>query len=121
VPRRAMRAFAFMGHQIPAGTHIGVNPMLTHRLPEHWPDPDRFDPLRFTPEAVAARHKYAWVPYGGGAHMCIGLHYATMQAKIFAFHLLRGWRVTPDGPPPRMQLFPMPKPRDGLPVRLAAR
>lgn len=121
VPRRAIRAFAFMGHQIPAGTHIGVNPMLTHRLPEHWPDPDRFDPLRFTPEAVAVRHKYAWVPYGGGAHMCIGLHYATMQAKIFAFHLLRGWRVTPDGPPPRMQLFPMPKPRDGLPVRLVAR
>ncbi len=121
VPRRAIRAFEFMGHHIPAGTHIGINPMLTHRLPEHWPDPDRFDPLRFTPDAVAKRHKYAWVPYGGGAHMCIGLHYATMQAKVFAFHLLRGWRVTAAGPEPKFQLFPMPKPRDGLPVRLAAR
>lgn len=121
VPRRAQRAFEFMGYPIPAGTHVGVNPMLTHRLPEHWPDPDRFDPLRFTPEAVAKRHKYAWIPYGGGAHMCIGLHYATMQAKVFAFHLLRAWRVIPDGAEPMFQLFPMPKPRDGLPVRLTAR
>lgn len=118
VPRRALLAFEFAGQHIPAGTHIGVNPMLTHRLPEHWPDSDRFDPERFTPEAVRARHKYAWVPYGGGAHMCIGLHYASMQAKIFAFHLFGAARVEADGPSPRMQLFPMPKPKDGLPVRL---
>ena len=118
VPRQAIGAFEFAGHELPAGTHLGVNPMLTHRLAEHWPDPDTFDPMRFTVEAVRARHKYAWVPYGGGAHMCIGLHYATMQAKIFAFHLFGRNQVVPNAPPPRMQQFPMPKPRDGLPVRL---
>ena len=121
LPRRALRVFSFGGYDIPAGTHIGVNPMLTHRLSEHWPDPDRFDPTRFTPEAVRARHKYAWIPYGGGAHRCIGLHYATMQAKVFAYQLLKEWRVAPLGPPSRLQLFPMPKPRDGLPIRLTRR
>ena len=121
VPRRALRAFEFGGQHIPAGTHLGVNPMLTHRLLEHWPGPDRFDPTRFTADAIAKRHKYAWVPFGGGAHMCIGLHFATMQARVFAFHLLRGWRVKPVGEEPRLQLFPMPKPKNGLPVQLIAR
>ena len=121
VPRRAVRAFEFDGHHIPAGTHIGINPMLSHRLPEVWPDPDHFDPWRFTPEAIAARHKHAWIPFGGGAHMCIGLHFAMMQAKVFAFHLLGNWHVKPVGPIPQFQLFPMPKPKGGLPIELQPR
>ena len=119
LPRRALRAFHFAGHDMPAGTHVGINPMLTHRLPEHWPDPDRFDPMRHTPASSRGRHRYAWVPFGGGAHMCLGLHFAMMQAKTFLFHLLSRVRVEPDpGSGANWQLFPMPKPRDGLPVRL---
>ena len=53
-----------------------------------WPEPETFDPLRFTEANSRGRHKYAFVPYGGGAHMCIGLHFAYMQAKCFAYHFL---------------------------------
>jgi hypothetical protein len=68
LPRRAMRDFEFGGYRIPAGTGVGISPSAVHMDPNHWPDPQRFDPLRFTPERTAKRHKYAWVPFGGGAH-----------------------------------------------------
>jgi cytochrome P450 len=119
IPRRAVKEFVFRNHRIPAGTQVGVNPMLTHRLPEIWPDPERFDPTRFTPENSKGRHKYAWVPFGGGAHMCLGLHFAYMQAKAFFFQLLGSYRITvADGYEADFQMFPMPKPKDGLPLRL---
>ena len=53
------------------------------------PEPDAFDPLRFSPEGAKGRHKYAYVPFGGGAHMCLGLHFAVMQIKILMWHILR--------------------------------
>ena len=88
--------------------------------PARWSAPDRFDPLRFTPEAVKRRHKYAWVPFGGGAHMCLGLHFAYMQAKILLFHMLRRYRIEPIRPgySTDFQIMPLTKPKDGLPVRL---
>jgi cytochrome P450 len=90
-------------------------------MPEIWPDPDRFDPSRFTEENVRARHKFAFVPYGGGAHMCLGLHFAQMQAKCFAFHFLRSveTRAAP-GYKPEWILWPIPKPRDGLRLNVRA-
>jgi cytochrome P450 len=119
IPRAAVRDFQFKGHRIPAGTRVAISPMFTHRLPEIWPEPLRFDPLRFTDEAVRARHKYAWVPYGGGAHMCLGLHFAYMQAKCFFYHLLTTTRVSlAQGDEPHWQMWPIPKPRGGLPIRI---
>jgi cytochrome P450 len=119
VPRRAVRDFHFKGYDIPAGTRVGINPLFTHHMPDVWPDPKRFDPLRFTDEATRARHKYAWVPFGGGAHMCLGLHFAYMQAKTFFYHLLTTSRVSvADSYAPQWQHWPIPRPRDGLPIRL---
>ncbi|WP_260597255.1 cytochrome P450 [Sphingomonas endolithica] len=118
LPRRALKPFSFGGYDIPAGTNVGINVGYTHRMPEHWPDPDTFDPLRFAPEAVRARHKYAWVPFGGGAHMCLGLHFATMQIKLLMAHLLGRYRIELDaGSGDQWQAWPIPKPRDGLPLR----
>ncbi len=121
MPRRALRDFVFMNHRIPAGSHVGINPMMTHRLPDVWPEPERFDPLRFTPEAIRGRHKYAWVPFGGGPHMCLGLHFAYMQVKAFFYALLSENRITlaPDYKG-EFIMFPIPKPKDGLPVRIEA-
>ncbi len=119
MPRRALRSFTFMNHVIPAGSHVGVNTMMTHRLPDVWPDPERFDPLRFTPENSKGRHKYAWVPFGGGQHMCLGLHFAYMQAKAFVFALLADNRIVlGDDCTGQFQMFPIPRPKDGLPVRI---
>ena len=119
MPRRALKEFVFMNHVIPAGAHVGINPMMTHRLPDVWPDPERFDPLRFTPENSRGRHKYAWVPFGGGGHMCLGLHFAYMQVKSFFFHLLADNRIVhSDSYRGEFAMFPIPKPKDGLPLRI---
>jgi cytochrome P450 len=118
LPRRALKDFTFGNYTIPAGTHIGVNPMMTHRLPEYWPDPERFDPSRFSDENSKGRHKYAWVPFGGGGHMCLGLHFAYMQEKAFFFELLHRRRIVlPDDYEADFAMFPIPRPKDGLPVR----
>jgi cytochrome P450 len=117
IPRRAVRDFTFKGFAIPAGTLVGINPLFTHHMPEIWPDPETFDPMRFTEEAQRNRHRFAWVPFGGGAHMCLGLHFAYMQAKCFAQHLLQNLEVSLEpGYRPDWQMWPIPKPRDGLRV-----
>lgn len=91
---------------------------FTHMMPEFWPDPERFDPTRFAPDQMRGRHKFAWVPFGGGAHMCLGLHFAHLQARIFFHHLLTTHRIVrATGAPTRWQYWPIPKPRDGLPIR----
>src|SRR3954466_5436909 len=119
MPRRAVRDFSFKGYDLPAGTLVGVNPLFTHHMPEHWPDPDKFDPMRFSDEAQRTRHRFAWVPYGGGAHMCLGLHFAYMQAKCFARHFLQNLEVSLEpGYKPDWQMWPIPKPRDGMRVVL---
>jgi cytochrome P450 len=116
-PRRALRDFSFGGYRIPAGTDVGVSAAAVHADPVLWPEPERFDPLRFTPAAVAARHKFAWVPYGGGAHMCLGLHFAVMQTKVLLHHILTRYALeTAPGYAPAWQAWPIPKPRDGLRV-----
>ncbi|MEA2819074.1 MAG: hypothetical protein QOJ86_1078, partial [Bradyrhizobium sp.] len=121
IPRRATRDFTFRGYAIPAGTLVSVNPLFTHHMPEVWPDPETFDPLRFTDEAQRARHRFAWVPFGGGAHMCLGLHFAYMQAKCFARHFLQNLSVSLEpGYTPQWQMWPIPKPKDGLRVTLKA-
>ncbi len=121
IPRRATRDFTFKGYDIPAGTMVSINPLFSHHMPSVWPDPDRFDPLRFSDEATRARHRFAWVPFGGGAHMCLGLHFAYMQVKCFARHFLQNIEVSlPQGYTPQWQMWPIPKPKDGLRVAMKA-
>ena len=117
MPRRALRAFEFGGYHFPANTHCGINVHWTHHSDEYWDDPEMFDPTRFTPDKVKARHKYAWVPFGGGAHMCLGLHFAYMQVKVLVAQLLQRYRIEiEEGYRPDWQEWPIPQPKDGLRV-----
>jgi cytochrome P450 len=119
IPRRAVKDFSFGGYDFKAGTYVGVSPGFTHQMAEYWPEPERFDPMRFEPEQVKARHKYAWVPFGGGAHMCLGLHFAYMQIKILMWHLLRNAEIAlPEASGARWQAWPIPQPKDGLPLKI---
>ncbi|MHA7821003.1 MAG: cytochrome P450 [Erythrobacter sp.] len=121
MPRRALRDFEFMGYRIPAGQPVGINIHWTHHSEEYWDDPATFDPMRFTPDKVKARHKYAWVPFGGGAHMCLGLHFAYMQVKVLIAQLLQRYRIeAPAGYKPDWQEWPIPQPKDGLKVDFVA-
>jgi cytochrome P450 len=120
MPRRALKSFEYGGYRIPAGAHVGINIHYTHHDEEHWEDPYTFDPMRFTPEQVKARHKYAWVPFGGGAHMCLGLHFAYMQVKILLAQMLPRYRIELAAGDPEWQAWPIPKPKDGLKLKLTA-
>jgi len=116
-----MKDFTFGGYHIPAGAGVGINIHWTHHAEEYWPEPERFDPTRFTREAEKARHKYAWVPFGGGAHMCLGLHFAYMQVKVLMAQLLSRYRIDlAEGTEVSWQPWPIPKPRDGLRIALTA-
>ena len=123
IPRRAVRAFEWRGVRVPAGTPITVMPGLVMLSPEYWTEPESFDPDRFSPNRAEDRsHRYAWAPFGGGAHKCIGMHFSTMQAKAFTVALLRRHRLVPAWRRPvEWQRMPMPYPRGGLPVRLVPR
>ncbi len=117
MPRRAIKDFEFGGYHIPAGQLCGINIYWTHHSEEYWDNPMTFDPMRFTPDLVKARHKYAWVPFGGGAHMCLGLHFAYMQIKVLLAQMLQRYRiVAPEGYAPAWQPWPIPQPKDGLQV-----
>ena len=117
--RRSVRSFEFKGVKIPAGTPTATNILLTHRLEEHWPDPERFDPTRFLGAAAASRHRFAWTPFGGGAHMCLGLHHAMVQAKSFLARLLAEHEICLDpGYSPSWYWWPNCRPLDGLPLTM---
>ena len=117
MPRRALREFEYGGYRIPAGAMVGINIHWTHHSEEYWENPHAFDPMRFTPDKVKARHKYAWVPFGGGAHMCLGLHFAYMQVKVLMAQLLQRYRIeAAEGYNPQWQDWPIPQPKDGLRV-----
>lgn len=120
IPRFTVKPVTVSGVIIPAGCHVIVSPDFVHRSPEHWPNPEQFDPHRFLcAETVAARHRFAWVPFGGGAHKCLGFHFAYLQAKILLAHLLRRWRLVGSSTSPRRWIdLPMPRPADGLPLRI---
>ncbi|MEW1802849.1 cytochrome P450 [Streptomyces virginiae] len=91
IGRKAVAATRIGGHAVPAGADVILAPWVTHRRPEHWPDPDRFDPDRFTPEAEAGRPRYAWFPFGGGPRACIGQHFSMLESVIALAMILRAY------------------------------
>jgi len=70
------------GYHIPAGTTIYVSLYATHRLPSLWPDPDRFDPDRFTAQNVERRPRFAFIPFAAGHRNCIGSSIAVVELKL---------------------------------------
>lgn len=122
IPRYAVAPFSYGGYDIPGDTSVVLTPGLTMRDPTLWSEPDQFDPDRFSPNrAEDQSHRFAWSPFGGGAHKCIGMHFAVMQVKAFTFQFLRQYRIRlPADYAPRWQPIPIPKPRDGLPVTIEA-
>ena len=91
--------------------------------PEIFPDPTRFDPDRYTAERAEDRkRKFAWSPFGGGAHKCIGLHFSTIQVKAFFVQFMQRYRVEMDvADLPKWREIPTPIPTNGLPVTLSPR
>ena len=81
------------------GVHIGaksiciLSPYVTQRDPRWFPDPERFDPERWTPEAREARPKFSYFPFGGGARVCIGERFAWMEGVLVLATLAQRWKL----------------------------
>ena len=118
IPRLTTEAVEFGGYEIPASSMVAIYPLHTHYMAEWWSEPTRFDPERFAPgRAEHERHPYQFIPFGGGAHMCIGYRFAELQIKAVLYQLVRRYRwSTPSGYVMPEQQAPIAKPRDGLPV-----
>jgi cytochrome P450 len=82
------------GLSVPAGGHVFVSPWVTHRHPAYWDEPERFDPDRFTPEADAARPRYAWFPFGGGPRACIGQHFSMLESVLALALVLQAYELS---------------------------
>lgn len=118
LPKYSLKPFEFEGVTVPSGAMVATYPIHTHYMEKYWTEPKQFDPLRFSSERAEHKgHSYCWVPFSGGAHMCIGLHFAVMQIKLVMFEMLRRYRWSvPDGYEMPVQQSPISKPSDGLPV-----
>lgn len=77
---------------IPQGSTVLLSPYVTHRLPQYWDHPDRFEPERFSPEKSAARHRFAYLPFGAGPRQCIGDQFALIEATLIIAMFARRYR-----------------------------
>lgn len=99
IARAAHKDTELCGRFIPQGAFVVTLTGANHRLADVWPDPDRFDPGRFIdPAGRRDSPRMAWMPFGGGAHACIGMHFAYLEAATVIHHLVRArdWTVPTD-------------------------
>ena len=121
--RRTVADVEIAGRWIPAGTLVALAPAVNHFDAGCWTDPDRFDPERFSDSRREDKnHRFGWIPFGGGVHKCIGLHFGVLEVKAILHQMLRTytWAV-PDGYTARWDNTSLPVPADGLPITLTRR
>jgi len=117
ISRRALADDVIGGYDIPAGAIVAMSPYTIHRRPDFWPDPERFDPDRFAPELVAARPRFAYFPFGGGARQCIGNYFALMESLIIIPTITQHFRFSPCWSEPiEGHALVTLRPRGGVPV-----
>jgi enediyne biosynthesis protein E7 len=115
ISRRATRDTGLGGYLVPEGALVCISPWTLHRIPDWWPDPERFDPDRFLPGAAAARPSHAYLPFGGGPRVCIGRAFAlTEAALVLATILPRLSLAHVPGAPVEPEALVTLRPRNGL-------
>ncbi len=121
IGRQSIAADEIGGYDIPAGAIVNLSPWVTHRHPEFWPNPERFDPERFRPGVERTRPRFAYFPFSGGPRLCIGETFALVEAQLIVAMMLQRHHLaladsTPVVPEPTLTL----RPRGGLRMRVTS-
>jgi cytochrome P450 len=81
------------GYHIPAGSHVTISAYVTHRREDYWEAPERVDPERFSPERSPKRSRYAYFPFLGGPHQCLGRDFALLEAQLILIMVAQRYRL----------------------------
>jgi cytochrome P450 len=120
--RKAIDTFEFAGQKVPAGAYVNYSSWVSHHLPHVFENPTEFRPDRFSPENRAALPKGAYVPFGAGSRICIGMRFGQLEIKAIASELVRRFDLElAPGYELRIRQMPTIGPKDGLPVTVRAR
>ena len=93
IGRRAKQDYRIGGYVLPANSILLLSPWVVQRDPRWWPEPARFDPGRWHPEAVERRPKFAYFPFGGGTRVCIGERFAWAEGVLVLATIAQRWRM----------------------------
>ncbi len=117
-PRKLEQDTTLCGYHLKKDTRVAVVSHLLQRSPKYWSNPNAFDPMRFGPDREEhKKHPGAFVPFGSGKHLCLGLNFAEMQAKLIMSKILLNyqWKVPADY---KIKfIVPLQEPVDGLPLK----
>ncbi len=120
--RTATRDASLRGYPVRTGDFLGFSPFVAHRMAEHWPDPDRFDPERFAGDRTNSNRNFTYFPFGAGPHMCIGIHLALVEMQIVIAMFARRAKLVVEHPQNvRMTSKLTLQVAGGLPVRVERR
>lgn len=108
VSRHAPEDFQLGGYNLPAGTNILAPVWSIHHDPKIWPDPERFDPDRFSKENKEGRHPMAWLAFGAGPRNCLGRRFGLLETKMALVMLMRKFRMEMGPNTPRELKFAVP-------------
>lgn len=122
IGRQPIESFELGGFTLPAGSIVMMSPWLIQRDERFFPEPLRFAPERWTPEAEAERHRFAYFPFGAGPRKCIGEGFAWMEGTLLIAALAQQWRMrlVPGHPVDPFPLITL-RPRHGMRMRLERR
>ncbi len=117
--RSAMQDDEIGGYRVPAGTTVSMSPYAIHRHPDFWDQPETFDPERFTPDRIAERHRFAYIPFAAGPRQCIGNTFALTEAQLVLATVAQRYRLRlVDGHPVEPRAAITLRPRYGIQVTL---
>ena len=93
----ALRDITVDGHRVEAGSLVALGIYAVHHDPQIWPDPQVFDPDRFSPENSRQRDRWHFIPFAGGARSCIGEHFARLETTLALATIVRSTEVVATG------------------------
>ena len=118
--RTVTNSFEFGGYRIPAGENVMIATTVPHYLPDHFPEPDRFDIDRYTPERAEHRQPEVYAPFGLGAHRCLGSGFAEVQIAVTMATILHEveLELVPSDYTLKIAQIPLPSPNRSFKVRV---